>query len=405
MKYIQWITAIIFLLVKAPVAYCDRNHDDRRQLPEFFNNSWVGLTSGNKKTPFSSRYYYNDYDFGRVKDNIGALRLTIGHYFTPQWAIAASLMRGVHANFFSQAVQSGAPVLASEKRVSESTFAITVLPTYWLNHLAAVYAEAGLAMTSRHGFKINDQVVVKDGNVLSGLIGGGVLFRVEDHLLLNINSIYTPKNNKKMQPSIWYLGVGLSHLISAPVRHHLTTSAIFPLHELTAAYTNDQWFYWDVAKYFTPPRSIPIFFDGHIKISRGLALFYQTNFFHTERYFSMDWGVSAGQWRTRATASTDHFYTLSLYPEIKIWFYRSPFCDLYFTYSLAGPTFISKRFFNGVDSGSHFTFQDFLGFGIRLGRTKNIGANLRIVHYSNGNTLPSNPGVDVPVMASLSIAY
>jgi hypothetical protein len=74
----------------------------------------------------------------------------------------------------------------------------------------------------------------------------------------------------------------------------------------------------------------------------------------------------------------------------------SPF-DLYFNYSLAGPTFISRTVIDGEETGRQFTFQDFMGLGAFIGRGKSTKVEIRISHYSNGNLFPRNAGVTVPI--------
>ena len=42
---------------------------------------------------------------------------------------------------------------------------------------------------------------------------------------------------------------------------------------------------------------------------------------------------------------------------------------MYFAYSLAGPTYISKIVLDDLNTGRHFTFQDFMGIGWFAGGT------------------------------------
>ncbi len=66
--------------------------------------------------------------------------------------------------------------------------------------------------------------------------------------------------------------------------------------------------------------------------------------------------------------------------------------DFYFNYSAAGPAYISKVVLDDKNTGKHFTFQDFMGIGIFAGKKRNINAEIKIQHYSNGNIFTANPG-------------
>jgi hypothetical protein len=71
--------------------------------------------------------------------------------------------------------------------------------------------------------------------------------------------------------------------------------------------------------------------------------------------------------------------------------------EFHLSYSLAGPTWITRTVIDSVPTGKRFTFQDFMGAGIFLGRDRRVAAEVRIAHYSNGNLFPQNPGVTVPL--------
>ncbi|HKH63798.1 MAG TPA: acyloxyacyl hydrolase, partial [Flavitalea sp.] len=96
---------------------------------------------------------------------------------------------------------------------------------------------------------------------------------------------------------------------------------------------------------------------------------------------------------------------LSVFPLFRFTFIRTRPADLYFYYSVAGPTFISKTKIDDVNTGKHFTFQDLMGLGIFSGKNRNINAEVRIGHYSNGNIFPYNEGVKVPLTFNLGYAF
>ena len=89
----------------------------------------------------------------------------------------------------------------------------------------------------------------------------------------------------------------------------------------------------------------------------------------------------------------------------RFFFVRSRAADLYFNYSLAGPTFISRSVIDNRDTGARFTFQDFMGIGTLLGRDHRFNAEVGIKHYSNGNLSTTNESVKVPLTFSIGYTF
>lgn len=399
---------IVILLTFFITSFCSASGtvDSRRQMPKIFQNSWIYLSAGLSKTYFENSNFAGGYQFGSQTDNLVSLRLSIGHYFNPYIALAVSLMRGAHWNKFTD-VQAPFPitpdVVQGQYSVSNNLFAVTARPTWTVCDRFSIYGEGGVGFISRNGFTINNTAVITNGTIVTPVVGAGINYQFPVGILLGLDSEYTPAINSQHQPAIVYVGVGLGFMATDDGRPAVSDGFYdFPLNFLQINYVNQNIFYADVARYFSPPY-IPIFFDGHIKIAQGLGLMYERNFFHTNKNFSLEWGVSVAGWQSRSLKQD--FYTFSLYPELKVWIVRLPQFDFYFTYSLAGPTYISRVYIDNTNSGAHFTFQDFLGFGAFLGENKRVNFNLKIVHYSNGNTIPENPGVDVPIMFSLGFTW
>ena len=114
-------------------------------------------------------------------------------------------------------------------------------------------------------------------------------------------------------------------------------------------------------------------------------------------------GSSGSVWRSQANQQT--FYTLSIYPLFRWTFLRLKPADIWAVYSLAGPTYISRTLIDGRDTGHHFTFQDFMGLGAFVGRTRNVSVGVKINHYSNGNIFTENAGVRIPITFSVGYAF
>jgi hypothetical protein len=150
-------------------------------------------------------------------------------------------------------------------------------------------------------------------------------------------------------------------------------------------------------------KKIPVFWGGAAQMKKGFSLNYQRNIFHSRKVFSFDWGAGMGYWKSEK--KQDEFFTMSLYPVLRFTFIRSQRTDLFFEYSVAGPTYISKTIIDNEETGRKFTFQDFMGIGFFAGARKNWNAGIRIVHFSNGNIFPQNAGVKVPLTFSLGYAF
>jgi len=148
---------------------------------------------------------------------------------------------------------------------------------------------------------------------------------------------------------------------------------------------------------------VPIFWGGAVKVSRGLGAHVQRNVFHTRTLFGVDVGASASWWT--GGGDDEDFATLSVYPLFRLTPVRTGAADLYLFYSLAGPTWISRSVIDGRDTGGSFTFQDFMGVGAFLGKTRRLSVALKINHYSNGNLVPDNAGIKVPLTVAVGVTF
>ena len=64
--------------------------------------------------------------------------------------------------------------------------------------------------------------------------------------------------------------------------------------------------------------------------------------------------------------------------------------DMYTNYSLIGPTLLTKDNLDILNAGPKINYQDMMGLGIFFGKKRRYNAELRIMHYSNGNIFPQN---------------
>jgi hypothetical protein len=87
----------------------------------------------------------------------------------------------------------------------------------------------------------------------------------------------------------------------------------------------------------------------------------------------------------------------SIFPTIRFYLMRRKDFDMYTNYSLIGPTLLTKDNLDNLNTGPKITYQDMMGLGIFFGKKRKYNAELRIMHYSNGNIFTQNAGVAVPI--------
>ena len=151
-------------------------------------------------------------------------------------------------------------------------------------------------------------------------------------------------------------------------------------------------------------KQVPIFWRGKAEVGHSVVnIQYHRNVFYTKRIFALDFGASFAQWKSNENGET--FRTFSVFPVMRFTVLRSKPADLYALYSVAGPSYISRRIIDDLDTGSHFTFQDFMGVGVFMGERRQINVELNLNHYSNGNIQLENAGVKIPLTFKLGYGF
>ena len=371
--------------------------DQRAQYPKVLSNAYFGLDIGYINYPFGNQHLNPGYSAESVHIPQPAVRLTLfGYRFNEYLSARITYMRPtnwveyrningdkakhtVWMNFGGLTLKAQAPVV---KKLS-------------------VYGEAGLGLITRSGFKIDDEWAIDDAGYASVLMGAGLQYNINKKWGLVAAATYTPEHKKSNQPhTLFYTGGFVYNMQPlAPEKVKKNQSAYhFPKQLLQLAYTSNVLGYGFNDAVSEGP--VPIFWGGDVVVKNGLSINYQRNIFHTRKVFSLDWGASLGYWKTRNNQS---FYSASLYPLMRFTAIRSKGADIYLFYQVAGPTFLSKRYIDFMDTGRKFTFRDFMGGGAFLGKEKKLNAEINIGHFSNGNIYPENPGVKIPL--SLNVGY
>jgi hypothetical protein len=273
-----------------------------------------------------------------------------------------------------------------------------------VNKKFSLFAEAGLGIITRKGFEINSVPVIKDATYTTLLSGAEIQYHINDKWDLQLNAAWSPVHKANKQPQTVFYSTGfnyhLKELSKEKTESNIKRGYYFARQIIQVGYTTNAMGY-GVNNLFS--KKIPIFWGGAAQVKQGFSLNYQRNIFHARKVFSFDWGAGLGYWHSEK--KQDNFFTMSLYPVLRFTAIRSKKADIFFEYSVAGPTFISQTFIDNENTGRHFTFQDFMGIGLFAGAKKNWNAGIRIVHFSNGNIFPQNAGVKVPLTISLGYAY
>ncbi len=391
------IGSTIFLLLFFNDVYAQ----DGAQYSKGLTNSYFGVSIGHINYPFSSSQLEPGYQVKNVLVPHTSVRLVLfGHEFNKNLSAQVTYMRPVLWVRY-QDVDGDEGNHSVWMNVAGLSFK-GILP---LSKKIAVFGETGLGIITRSGFEKDGNPVVKDANYSSLLLGGAVQFRPNKNWDFILSSVYSPAYSRTHQPHTLFVGAGFNYtmrtLPDKRVEEVRATGYKFPKNIIQVGYTtlglghgvND----------FVSEGAIPIFWGGRVWVDRGVSVYYQRNAFHTKKVFALDWGTSVGFWKTEK--NKENFFTVSAYPILRMTVLRTKPTDVYFYYSVAGPTYISSTMIDDVNTGKHFTFQDLMGLGIFTGKNRHINAEIKIGHFSNGNLFPKNAGVGVPLTFNAGYAF
>ncbi len=370
--------------------------EKRIQYPWGLKDSYFGVNIGYINYPFSSAQLEPGFTIGSVKVPHIAPRLVLfGHQFNKYISAQITYMRPVDWVIYNDINGD-----KSDHSVWMNVGGLTVLGNIPLSKKFSVVAEAGLGIVTRKGFDIGYVPVIKSATFATGLFGGAFQYHLNRKWDLQLSTVFSPENKKEKQPHTLFLSAGfnyhLKELSKEKVESNIKSGYYFAKHFLQLSYSTNG-FGYGVNNLFS--KTLPLFWGGAAHLEQGFSLHYQHNLFHARKVFSLDWGTGIGFWKS--DKKEDKFFTFSVYPVLRFTAIRSKKTDLFFEYTVAGPTYISKTLIDNEETGRHFTFYDAMGMGIFTGKKKNINAGLRIAHFSNGNIFPHNNGVKVPLTFNL----
>ena len=374
--------------------------DARAQYPKFLSNSYFNINIGYFNYPFSSEQLEPSYSVGVIEvPHIGVRVVLLGHQINQYLSAQVSYMRPVKYVKYKNINGD-----KTDHFVWMHFGSLTAKAQLPLNNKLSVFGEAGLGILSRSGFEVNNQPVVRDASYGTLIAGGGLQFKLNNKWDFLLSANYIPGKEKFRQPHTVYYSVGFKYNMRPLPAERVATNAsggyIFPKNILQVGYSTNH-FGYRVNNFVS--KKVPIFWGGSVEIERGTWMRYTRNVYHTRKVFALDVGTSFGWWRSKK--NKNEFFTLSVFPQFKFNLLRTKPFDLYLNYSLAGPSYISERIVDDLNTGRHFTFQDFMGMGIFTGKKRNINAEININHYSNGNIFTENAGVKIPLTFNLGYSF
>lgn len=369
--------------------------EKRIQYPWGLKNSFFGVSMGYVNYPFSSAQLEPGFTVQTINVPHIAPRIVLyGHQFNKYLSAQITYMRPVDwATYYNINGDK------TSHSVWMNTGGLTLSTRIPIHKKFSLFAEGGLGIITRKGFEIGYVPVIKDAVYASFLFGGGLQYHLNRKWDLLLSTTWSPAHAKEKQPQTIFYSAGfnyrLKELSKEKVESNIASGYYFAKHFLQISYSTNAMGY-GVNDLFS--KTLPLFWGGAAHLKQGLTLNYQRNIFHARKVFSLDWGVGIGYWKSRKKA--DEFFTASVYPVARFTAFRSKKTDLFFEYTVAGPTFISKTLIDNEKTGRKFTFYDAMGMGIFTGKNKNLNAGIRIAHFSNGNIFPQNNGVKVPLTFS-----
>jgi hypothetical protein len=348
---------------------------------------------------FSSSQLASGFSVGSVRTPHPAARIGLfGHEFNRFLSAQASYMRP--GSFVSYQDVNGDQTV---HHVWMALGAVTLKGRLPVTRRIGVYGEAGLAITSRHGFSSVGTTIVPDVHYPSAIAGGGIDYRVNNSWALIAGTLVAPGNGADHESPTLMTSFGFQYtmrrLPPERVNANAHSGVQFPANVVQVETSTGLGY--GVNRFFA--RSVPVFWDGNVRVDRGEAIHVVHDLFHTRRVFAFDVGASGSAWRSQAQGT--RFYTASVYPQFRFTFLHTRPADLWAVYSVAGPTFISRTTIDGQSLGSRFTFQDFMGVGTFLGAARRLSLGVKINHYSNGNMFTQNAAVTVPLTFDVGYTF
>ena len=357
-------------------AISTKAQDDRLQYPLILQKAYFGIDIGAISYPFSNAHLASGYSAETISNPREGVRITLfGYHFTPGLSARITYMRPVDWVDYKNINGDG-----RKHTVWMNIGGLSVRQVIPLFPKFSLTAEAGLAVITRHGFKIGRMPVVADASYATVGLGAALEYQLNSKWDLNVYASYSPGRAALKQPSTSFIAGGFNYNMHALTKTPSTeerNSKAFPKQTVQFAATTNMFGY--AVNHFFGEGKVPVFWGGNVAVESGVAINYRRNIFHTRKTFSLDLGGSIGSWESNQLEES--FFAISLYPVMRFNFLRLDLADLYFLYSVAGPCYISRAILDGYDTGKHFTFRDYMGIGGYFGRHGMLNGEISIVIF------------------------
>ncbi len=374
--------------------------DARTQYPTFMRDSYFTLRGGSIGYLFTPTQLELGFQAESIEKPRPAVRIDFfGHYFLKHLAAQLTYMR---PGQFVEYININGP--NGRHPVSNAYAGLTFVADAALGQKVSAYVEGGYGVTSRSGIVLDGKVALQPAHYGSALVGLGLEYQWTPTFDLLFGATYSPGRQSFDQPSTrtYTFGtrVNMHRIPAADVITNRDAGYVFPANVVRVGYSTNRLTYGMNGLF---SKYVVIFWGGHVETKQGVTIEYERNVFHSKKRFAFDLGVSTSAWQTNGTQAT--FRTLSAYPLVRFFFGRTEPADVYFSYSIAGPTYINQFLLDGLNTGARFTFQDSMGIGVFVGRGRHMNVDVSIKHFSNGNLATENAGIKIPLTFKLGLAF
>lgn len=382
----------------------------KTQPSKFLENFYYAINFGGIFYPFSNDNLIDGYKTESFSKNYFSGKLGFGYKLKENLALQFGVIRPA-AWFKYDNVNN----IGYERSVWINAWYFSLKKKIYLNKKLSFYGELGVANVTRIGFSINDETIYPNTHFGSLLYGFGFNYKLNERWRLALNGTFMPKPSKNNQPSISQTSFGFEYHIQKidndlALEYKNDARYFFPDNILQVSYGTSQ-IGFGINKFFSmnlkvgnfESFGIPVFWLGEVKAAHSFSVTYQRLAFRTQKLFSLDWGVSATAFQTKATK--ENVFAFSIFPTMRFYFLRRKSFDMYTNYSVIGPTLLTKSNIDELETGPKITYQDTMGVGVFFGKKRKYNFELRIIHYSNGNIFTSNSGIAVPIQFTLGKTF
>ena len=392
---------LLFLINTSLQTQAQKN---RNQLPKLLQHSYFEMNFGSIFYPFSEAHIEDGYTFHSVDIPSPAVRFVLlGYKFNKNLSAQITYMRPVLWVKYYYSIDGAQNQDLRTFTVWMNYVGLTAKYKYSVGKRLSIFGEGGYHLVTRNGYTGAVGPLVKSKMFSSIVIGGGLDYRFNDRWSGLISAIASPEIKKQKQPGTAFISIGGSYHLNPFSKKQIdqsTNSAhCFPKQMIQIGYSGNN-FGYGINNLL---ESVYLFWGGNAEVNHGFSINYQRNIFHRSKIFSMDWGVNFSIWQSNL--NREKFITLSIFPVFRFTLLRSKSFDGYLFYSVAGPSYVSRLTIDNFYTGGNFSFQDNMGVGIFWGDQRKYNAELKIGHYSNGNILPKNPGIKIPLTFSVGFTF